>query len=132
MAYRYEGLRKFDIREIVVMLKQAAVREVGSYEHRKSNKLFTKWVNKITLQGGLEHTKADNSSELSLQTIQIEEPKQLEQCHSLLCTLPELCYFHLQQLTFPRTMHSQINKISASGQGKCCTLHPLCVSFGEN
>jgi len=35
MAYRYEGLRTLDIREIVAMLKQAAVREVGSYEHRK-------------------------------------------------------------------------------------------------
>ena len=64
----------------------------------------------------MSDAKKANDSDLSLQTIQIEEPQQLEKCHHLLCTLPELCYFHLQQLTFPRTMHSQINKISASGQ----------------
>jgi hypothetical protein len=114
LAYRYEGLRTFDIREIVSMLKQAAVREVGQYEHRKSNKLFTKWVNRATSRLDKEEKTADSS--LSLREVQIEEPQQLERAHRLLCTLPEICYFHLQQVVFPRTMHSQINKISASGQ----------------
>lgn len=114
LAYRYEGLRSFDMREIVSMLKQQAVREVGSYEHRKSNKLFTRWVDRA--KSGLVPSDMSVESELSLQTIQIEEPKQLEACHGLLCRLPELCYFHLQEIIFPRTMHSQINKISASGQ----------------
>eukprot|EP01050_Picozoa_sp_SAG11_P015091 SAG11_NODE_1922_length_4061_cov_13.009339_5_plen_312_part_00 len=108
LAYRYEGLRAFDVREIVTILKELAVREVGAYEHRKSNKLFQQW-----------HTRATAGSEttdLSLQTIQIEEPKQLMHCWQLLQHLPDSIYYFLNQVVFPKTMHSQINKISASGQ----------------
>lgn len=114
LAYRYEGLRSFDIRDLVSLLKQQAVREVGSYEHRKSNKLFARWVDRA--KSGLVQSHTFSDEDLSLQTIQIEEQKQLEMCHGMLHRLPEICYYMLQEIVFPRTMHSQINKISASGQ----------------
>ena len=114
VAYRYEGLRSFDVREIVSMLKQSAVREVGSYQHRKSNKQFKKWVDRAKQR--LTDDQKSEGADLELRTIQVEEPKQLTQAHDLLRYLPDLVYYHLTTLIFPRTMHSQVNKISASGQ----------------
>ena len=111
LAYRYEGLRTFDIHEVVTMTKQMAVREVGQYEHRKASKMFQRWVEKSTAAAG---TKPE--IDLQLRTIQIEEPKQMTACWATMRHLPELVYHFLTVFIFPRTMHSQINKISASGQ----------------
>mmetsp|Transcript_7246 Transcript_7246/g.21392 ORF Transcript_7246/g.21392 Transcript_7246/m.21392 type:complete len:5155 (-) Transcript_7246:1654-17118(-) len=59
MAYRYEGMRFEDFREVVSQLRARFSKEVGPVKDRPSNKLYEKWV---VLCGAVIRGATDNES----------------------------------------------------------------------
>jgi hypothetical protein len=126
MAYRYEGLRRDDLRRVVVQLKQDLSRQVGPRERRPASELFQSWLDAASTVRALDEANADEGRQaeggqgaqlqpLPLPLFQPGDDAQLTLLHTLLRRLPHTVYHYLRQHVFPSTMRSQALKVSASG-----------------
>lgn len=123
LAYRYEGLRRDDLRRVVVQLKQDLSRQVGPRERRPASELFQGWLEAAAAMAAATTetprqgvvSAADQLQPLPLPLFQPGDPAQLAALHVLLQRLPHTVYYYLRQHVFPSTMRSQALKVSASG-----------------
>lgn len=109
LAYRYEGLRKSDVKELLLQLKQDYARQTGPRERRPASVLYNHWA-RLARQASV-----DESTVVPLAQLQVMDPSQLMGIYKLLRKLPEAIHYYLCQHIFPRTMNFQRIKISACG-----------------
>eukprot|EP01012_Entosiphon_sulcatum_P024255 TRINITY_DN29428_c0_g1_i1.p1 TRINITY_DN29428_c0_g1~~TRINITY_DN29428_c0_g1_i1.p1 ORF type:complete len:4234 (+),score=586.19 TRINITY_DN29428_c0_g1_i1:35-12736(+) len=120
LAYRYEGIRKSDLRNVMTQLKQYYSQQVGPREQRPACQLFNQWLRLAArdAKSGIldpQAAAAHRSGVLPLSLFQPNDPKQLNHLHQIVRKLPELIHYHLRQHVFPATMNFQQLKISACG-----------------
>ena len=134
LAYRYEGLRRSDMRVVLKQLKQDLQEETGPYHKRPTCKTYVKWV---TEAGGevrgmksLQNTKYDTKESKQdtkeeeedktevwqLQLLDMADEEQEELVYGLLCKQPKLIEYYLHNFIFPETMENQGLRLCATGQ----------------
>jgi hypothetical protein len=112
LAYRYEGLRKNDLKSSVRLLKEAMQLESGPKQTRPAYALFEKWVSAACLRRGPAFKRAV----MNLELFQLSDTKQMQALFELLRMEPQVIHHYLREIAFPSTMHQQRVKISSSGQ----------------
>lgn len=133
LAYRYEGLRRADVRRVVAQLKADFARQAGPRDHRPASRLFAKWLelsssNATTstnnhAPSSSTTTTTSSSTSLSgagaavlpLALFEPSDSRQLDRLCARIARLPELAYYYLRQHVFPATMNFQAAKLSACG-----------------
>ena len=124
LAFRYEGLRKSDLKRVVTQLKQDYSRQVGPRERRPACVIFDQWLAKSLPSSSGDAMEIDefslankfkSTSVLPLPLFQPNDPKQLSRLFTLTRRLPELLHYLLRQHIFPACMNFQKLKISACG-----------------
>eukprot|EP00658_Telonema_sp_P-2_P085654 TRINITY_DN9806_c0_g1_i3.p1 TRINITY_DN9806_c0_g1~~TRINITY_DN9806_c0_g1_i3.p1 ORF type:complete len:1116 (+),score=353.53 TRINITY_DN9806_c0_g1_i3:180-3527(+) len=113
LAYRYEGLRKSDVKELLLQLKQDYARQTGPRERRPASILYNHWARLARQSKGTG--KDAESTTVPLAQLQVMDPTQLAGIYGLFRKLPEAIHYYLCQHIFPRTMNFQRIKISACG-----------------
>ncbi|KEG08962.1 NXN protein [Trypanosoma grayi] len=126
LAFRYEGMRLADVKELLVQLKQDFARQSGPKEHRPAAKLYHHW---LRLSASLVDGETDappspsgvaaavvpDRSGIPLSQLQVTDEVAMHALHRRLRHLPEVVHYYLCSHVFPRTMNFQGMKISACG-----------------
>ncbi|AIO00701.1 hypothetical protein LPMP_311130 [Leishmania panamensis] len=143
LAFRYEGLRLQDVKELVTQLKQDFARQAGPKEHRPAAKLYKHWLRLSSSDRAAAAKKAemataataaaaavtersvtDDSADVlrsferagvPLSQLQVTDKAQMQSLYHLLHRVPEVIHYYLCSTIFPRTMNFQRLKISACG-----------------
>eukprot|EP01062_Namystynia_karyoxenos_P039074 TRINITY_DN2841_c0_g1_i1.p1 TRINITY_DN2841_c0_g1~~TRINITY_DN2841_c0_g1_i1.p1 ORF type:complete len:4290 (+),score=1351.18 TRINITY_DN2841_c0_g1_i1:81-12872(+) len=110
LGFRYEGLRRSDLRQVVQQLKKDWGRQFGPRDRRPASVLFATWV-----RIGAEQQSGRADSVPPLPLFHANDTKQFDRLFRLVRRVPELHYYYLQQHVFPATMNFQRLKISACG-----------------
>lgn len=105
LSYRYEGLRRRDVKAVVSQLKRDLLHEAGAARDRASYRRFANWME-----------TAGCSSSLPLDVCQPNDAEQLEDMWKALRRVPGVVSYFLRQQVFPAAMRLQTVKLSASGQ----------------
>ena len=113
MAYRYEGLRVGDLQSVARQLKQAMRFEDGPVQERPAFRRFEGWVAAACTRRELP---AAARPVTNLELFQIGDVEHMRALYALLRRDAGVIHFYLREIVFPRTMHQQRVKISASGQ----------------
>eukprot|EP00656_Telonema_subtile_P053986 TRINITY_DN7933_c0_g3_i1.p1 TRINITY_DN7933_c0_g3~~TRINITY_DN7933_c0_g3_i1.p1 ORF type:complete len:609 (+),score=104.89 TRINITY_DN7933_c0_g3_i1:99-1925(+) len=123
LAYRYEGLRAEDFRQIMTDVYAQVESEVGKYSQRRTNLMFNRW---IKASGGVvvasyNYKKIaganDNTVEiLPLKLLKQANEDEIKKVFKVLRQTPEVIHFYLSEAVFPAHMRHQNVKLSASGQ----------------
>ncbi|KAL1504687.1 hypothetical protein AB1Y20_008467 [Prymnesium parvum] len=143
LAYRYEGLRFSDFKQLLKKLKDKLNDQLGPYKHRGASITFCKWVAAVGLQVrgaaiqdnsrgrrstasarysygdnvGANASSAENSFEVPpLHLVDLDDVEQMNQLYHSLRLLPLLIHQYLNDTVFPSTMAFPSLKLSASGQ----------------
>ncbi|CAH0482965.1 unnamed protein product [Peronospora belbahrii] len=114
LAYRYEGIRVFDLVRIVSQLKQDFSRQLGPRDQRPSCAMFREWV-QSGLAAILSENKETSGGVLPLPLFQLRDTSQVARLHLLVAKLPAVVYYYVRQHVFPSCMNFQKLKISACG-----------------
>eukprot|EP01060_Flectonema_neradi_P040006 TRINITY_DN8997_c1_g1_i1.p1 TRINITY_DN8997_c1_g1~~TRINITY_DN8997_c1_g1_i1.p1 ORF type:complete len:4144 (+),score=716.08 TRINITY_DN8997_c1_g1_i1:58-12489(+) len=109
-AYRYEGLRKRDLRAVISQLKKEYSRQFGPRDRRPACVLYQNW-----LRIGAALNKSSAESVLPLPLFHVSDTKQFNRLYAMVSRVPELIYYYLDHHVFPATMNFQKMKISACG-----------------
>eukprot|EP00467_Chlorarachnion_reptans_P010822 CAMPEP_0114525784 /NCGR_PEP_ID=MMETSP0109-20121206/22631_1 /TAXON_ID=29199 /ORGANISM="Chlorarachnion reptans, Strain CCCM449" /LENGTH=5518 /DNA_ID=CAMNT_0001707433 /DNA_START=63 /DNA_END=16619 /DNA_ORIENTATION=+ len=126
LAYRYEGLRRDDVRAVAQQLKETLVTEQGPYPQRPSRMQFQDWLEFARLaretktkREDADNVKSSKDSEsyevLPLELFQYQDDKQLDVLHRVVGGLPDAVSFFLRERVFDRVMRHQSIKLRASG-----------------
>ncbi|AAZ13558.1 hypothetical protein, conserved [Trypanosoma brucei brucei TREU927] len=140
LAYRYEGMRFADMRDLLLQLKQDFVRQSGPEDHRPAAKLYTQWLrlslscsaeteptshgggilprvvpSEITTMGTTCVEATNDRSGIPLSQLQVTDEVALHALYLRLRRLPDVIHYYLSSHIFPRTMSFQALKISACG-----------------
>ncbi|CAC9518839.1 conserved hypothetical protein [Leishmania infantum JPCM5] len=129
LAFRYEGLRLQDVKELVTQLKRDFARQAGPKEHRPAAKLYKHWLrlsssDRAAAAAATEKTVADDNEDVlrsferagvPLSQLQVTDKAQMQSLYHLLHGVPEVIHYYLCSTIFPRTMNFQRLKISACG-----------------
>lgn len=108
LAFRYEGLRQFDAKAIVLQLKRDVLHEAGAMRERPSYQRYDAWIH-----GGAH---GSSGGALPLDLCQPSEAEQLADIWKSLRNAPGAVYHYLRNHVFPAAMRLQTVKLSASGQ----------------
>jgi hypothetical protein len=111
LAYRYEGLRLSDTRELLRQLKNDYSRQVGASEQRPASRLYASWLHAAALSA----PPSSSLSRIPLSQLQVQDPAHLHALHNTFKRIPVVLYYYLSHHVFPRTMNFQQLKISACG-----------------
>eukprot|EP00954_Amorphochlora_amoebiformis_P016362 1281780-Amorphochlora_amoeboformis.AAC.1 len=121
LAYRYEGLRRNDVRAVVEQLKDQLDAEQGPFAQRPSRMLFQEWLDLAARaharkKAENEAKKEEESLEvLPLELFQFQDEKQLDVLFKVIRHLPDAAAFFLRERVFDRVMRHQATKLRASG-----------------
>ena len=145
-AYRYEGLRRHDLEQILRTIVSMVAREVGKMAERPSSVRWQHWIrlaggrvrgimqeegnvegdtrflpNKFHPAEASTHSGSDINKDVlnsmwPLHLIDFKDKDQFEVLYSLLRKVPQVVEWYLTNLVFPITMRFQIQKLSSSGQ----------------
>jgi hypothetical protein len=107
LAYRYEGMRRADVKRVVAQLKHDYSRQVGPRAQRPASVLFAGWLRLGAHEVGVDI--------LPLALFQPNDARQLDRLWAAVRRVPELSYYFLRQHVFPATMNFQELKVSACG-----------------
>ena len=110
LSYRYEGLRKNDLRSVISQLKKEYSRQSGPRDRRPACVLYNRWIHI-----GAEAKGTSAESVLPLPLFHLNDNKQFKRLYNLVRDVPELIYYYLDHHVFPATMNFQRLKISACG-----------------
>jgi hypothetical protein len=110
MAYRYEGLRRTDLKTVCRLVKENLQQEAGPKKSRPAYQLFEGWINGALTKYNLQRTVTD------LEMFQLADKKQMEAFFQLMHMEPSIIHYYLREVVFPKTMKQQRLKISSSGQ----------------
>ncbi|CUG89319.1 zinc finger protein, putative [Bodo saltans] len=111
LAYRYEGLRLSDTKELLRQLKHDYSRQVGASEQRPASRLYASWLHAAAAVS----SSSTSTSRIPLSQLQIQDPAHLHALHNTFKRVPSVLYYYLSHHVFPRTMNFQQLKISACG-----------------
>ena len=124
LAYRFEGMRLTDLKDVVRQLKTSFQLEAGPKLSRPSSMLFRRWQKNArplglgssssSRRGRRRRTKKDRLPPLEL--FQPSEPRQINVLFDLVRLESECVSHYLTHHVFPSTMHHQRVKICSSGQ----------------
>eukprot|EP01061_Rhynchopus_euleeides_P007779 TRINITY_DN1682_c1_g1_i2.p1 TRINITY_DN1682_c1_g1~~TRINITY_DN1682_c1_g1_i2.p1 ORF type:complete len:3842 (+),score=1703.90 TRINITY_DN1682_c1_g1_i2:1018-11526(+) len=109
-GYRYEGLRRNDLRAVISQLKREYSKQSGPRDSRPACVLYNQWI-----RSGAQARGESAESVLPLPLFHVEDSKQFKRLYSLVRDVPELIYYYLDHHVFPATMNFQRLKISACG-----------------
>jgi hypothetical protein len=144
-AYRYEGLRRQDFKELLRTIVSTVAREVGKIAERPTSLRWQQW---IRLAGGKVRGIAHNhgveegdtrvlpnkfhpsdvcaeqpcidedilNSIWPLHLIDFKDRDQFEVLYKLLRKLPQVLAWYLTHIVFPVTMRFQMHRLSSCGQ----------------
>ena len=145
LAYRYEGVRKTDLRRVVEQLKKDFGQEIGPPDERPSSVLFTSWLSAAKAReraaemmgvpltpvsptgsraafsfdekdvGASAKPDADTGV-FPLPLFQPNDPQQLDRLYRIIKRHPPFIHYYLRRQVFPPCMNFRKVKISASGQ----------------
>ena len=117
LSYRYQGLRKSDLADLLSTLSDRYTREPGKPGERATNKLFKAWVEASGGRMAGEHTEnADLPKFRQLHELELTNEKQMEELHQLLHKTADVVHWYLKNSVFPRFMRFQSKQLSASGE----------------
>ena len=91
LAYRYDGLRDRDMKDLVTAMKKKLFHEPGEFKLRPTRTTFDNW---------LISSHRSNLSLLPLELIQVIDPKQLNTLIQLLSDNGEAIYYYLFSKNF--------------------------------
>ncbi|RMX67281.1 hypothetical protein DD238_002126 [Peronospora effusa] len=114
LAYRYEGIRVFDLVRIVSQLKQDFSRQLGPRDQRPSCAMFREWIRTSLAALSSENQEASGGV-LPLPLFQLRDISQVARLHFLVAKLAAVVYYYVRQHVFPSCMNFQKLKISACG-----------------
>ena len=112
LSYRYEGMRKKDLKSLVTQLKQDFSRQVGPRDKRSSFVMFNEW---LRLSSTTDENLKSATSVLPLPLFQPTDRRQLAKLYTLIRRIPQVVHYFLRQHVFPACMNFQQLKISACG-----------------
>jgi hypothetical protein len=138
LAYRYEGLRQSDVRDLVLKLQEESHNEGGSMKDRASVKLFHDWVElaktmKAELQAEKKKKELQQRGEIQddeqekeneedeediippLNQFQPSRDSSILSLWKLIRKVPAVLHYYLDYLVFPTVLKHQILKLTASG-----------------
>ena len=110
LAYRYEGLRLSDVRQIIYQLKAEQQSESGPRQQRSAYKRFDDWIRSTCELKGMHRRVFD------LEMFQLADEDQVTSAFNLLHDQPDVIRHYLENHVFRQTMWQQLQKIPASGQ----------------
>ena len=117
LSYRYQGLRKSDMADLLSTLSERYSREPGKPGQRASNKLFKAWVE---ASGGRIAGEPTDNAELpkfrQLHELELTNERQMEELHQLLHKTAAVVDWYLKNCIFPAFMRFQSQQLSASGE----------------
>ena len=146
VAYRYEGVRASDFKEIIGTMRDLALKEQGPWKDRKTSIRYEAWVKAAggIIRGAKDYRslfEGDTSSNIhstaavtasqtppptgltpatpavvSLQMLKQSSRAQVYELYQLLRTLPDMIHWYLCEIIFPTYMKFQNSKISSCGQ----------------
>eukprot|EP01012_Entosiphon_sulcatum_P007139 TRINITY_DN13559_c0_g1_i1.p1 TRINITY_DN13559_c0_g1~~TRINITY_DN13559_c0_g1_i1.p1 ORF type:complete len:4669 (-),score=764.85 TRINITY_DN13559_c0_g1_i1:3029-17035(-) len=140
LAYRYEGLRETDFRDILSSIQEAVEKEPGRYSQRKTNIMFERWVKaaggrvmkryqyRLAAEAKAADTPVDGDTSMHdagepeiIEVVPLRMLKQSNECEvtklwKLLRKVPEAIHWYVMEIIFPEFMRHQKTKLSASGQ----------------
>ena len=105
LAYRHGGLRKNDVRELVLLLQEKLRNQKGAVRERPSFQLF----DRILSSSNAMHV-------LPLHIIQIADGSNLEELWSSIQFNPLAIYTFLETRVYPECLNHRSMKLSASGE----------------
>lgn len=119
LAYRYSGLRQFDLYRLLSRLMQTMKTEAGPFADRPSHRRFANWIKQAddqrTARAQREGDSTDDVEVLSLDLFQPNDQKQMHSAHQALSLLGAASIEYMQALVFPQVMSHQSLKMQASG-----------------
>jgi hypothetical protein len=114
LAYRYEGIRRTDVKTIVSQLKHDCSRELGPRAQRPACILFRSWIVE-GLARPQTSTQKNSGGVLPLPLFQLNDSSQVTRLLQLIRLLPSVIHYFVCQHVFPSCMNFQTLKVSASG-----------------
>jgi hypothetical protein len=127
LAYRYEGLRRRDVRRLVLTLKEEVQNEAGLMKDRPSFIRFQDWVDTAKAQAKRNEEEEESKTEekdkkdkkkekvLPLNLFQPSQKRQLRALTRLLCHQPQVIHYYLEHVAFPLTLTHQTTKLTSNG-----------------
>jgi len=110
-AYRYEGLRSFDVVTIVKKLKDDLLFEPGATVERPTWLMFNDWLSAAATVHG-----EDKRSEIyPLDLLLPEDIDQINKLTTLLGKIPSVIHYYLREIVYDSVLHNQELKLVASG-----------------
>ena len=141
LAFRYEGVRFTDFKEILSSIRDAALKEYGPWPERKNNIRYESWVRSAggKVRGHVDYrsmsreligaaseiceevAEAGSASTampavISLRLLKQSSREHILELYNLLRKSPDMIHWYLNEFVFPTYMRFQNTKISASGQ----------------
>lgn len=116
LAYRYSGMRKYDLFRLFSQLKQTMKTEPGPFADRPSHQQFEKWKQSAeTARAASKHTGVANLEVLSLDLFEPDDSKQMHSAHLALSFVGEAALDYMDRMVFPEVLKHQTQKMQASG-----------------
>ena len=132
LAFRYEGIRYFELKKMLRALQRSMWDEEGPYAKRPSCRQFVEWVHLAggrvrglsqeevgrlaRLAGAPKIVREDAPEVWPLRLLDMDDAEQFDTVFALLSGLPQLIHHYLDATIFPDVLKHQAMKISASGQ----------------
>ena len=110
LAYRYEGMRRSDLKTCIRLLKENLQQESGPKSLRPAFVMFELWVTEACKKNNKRRRVMD------LELFQLSDVKQMSNLYNLIHMESSVIHYYLRDIVFPTTMQQQRVKISSSGQ----------------
>ena len=109
MAFRYNGLRRSDLFNVLNVLQVSMRGEPGPYSERPSHIIFEEWK---------DRARRDHPDAAELNKLHLFKPRdagQMDDAMAVLAFQPVIIAHYLTSSVFPDTMRHQLTKLQASG-----------------
>lgn len=116
LAYRYEGLRRSDMRRLLVYMLRRHHQQPGPAIMRPDRVKFDRWVQDARAYFGTHWPRRRCPEVPPLEHAQAEDPQVLDDVLTLLGNHPDAVAFYLSHIVLPQVTKAKPSKLSASGQ----------------
>jgi hypothetical protein len=113
LAFRYEGLRHRDLKQLMQTMIIEMQAQPGPFSQRPARARFNKWIADAALDR--ERAKKPHVEVLELEMFQPEKLQQMKNALELLGRHPPVIIFYLTTIVYPAQLRKQVTKMQASG-----------------